>query len=716
MTDIDALLAAMTIEDKAGQLNMLAWGAPLTGSIAAGDATEAVREGKVGSLFNLVGAAQVERLQKVAVEETRLKIPLMFGYDVIHGQRTMFPIPLAEAGAFDPELWERTARAAAVEAAEDGQDLTFAPMLDVSRDPRWGRSCEGAGEDAWVTSRFGEAKTRGFQGRDVPLSTPDSVAACAKHFCGYGAVTAGREYAAGDVSMRTVREVYLPPFEAALRAGVATIMPSLSSLNGEPLTASRTFLADWLRVRQGFEGVVISDYGAIRELMNHGVAGDEAEAAAAAIKVGCDYDMMGYIYVDHLPEAVRRGLVSIAEVDACVRRVLVLKQQLGLFEDPYRRCRGTRSKRVTEEHRALAREAARRSAVLLTNAKGLVPLVPGCQRIAVIGPLADATREMVGPWAAAADPGEGVTVLAGLHAAYPEARIDHQPGVTIKDGDTSGIAAAVTAAKAADVVVLCVGEAAALSGEATSRTNLDLPGHQRALAEAVLDAGTPVIAIVFCGRPPLVAWLAERADALLCAWFLGNEAGHALADLLSGRAVPTGRLAMTWPRSMGQVPIFYGETPSGRPRNPADHYTSKYLDSENTSLFPFGHGLATTTFAVSHLRADAEVLAPGQHLAVTCNVVNTGQRAGEATLFLFVRDPVASVTRPALELRGFAKLVLEPAASGTAHFPIGIDDVAFTGDGYTRVVEPGAIDLLVGQSADHEGLLKVGVMVEGGIA
>ncbi len=714
MTDIDTLLATMTLEEKAGQLNMLAWGAPLTGSIAAGDATEAVREGKVGSLFNLVGASQVERLQRVAVEETRLKIPLMFGYDVIHGQRTMFPIPLAEAGAFDPDLWERTARAAAIEAAEDGQDLTFAPMLDVSRDPRWGRSCEGAGEDAWVTSRFGEAKTRGFQGPDV--SAPDAVAACAKHFCGYGAVMAGREYAAGDVSMRTIREVYLPPFEAALRSGVATIMPSLSALNGEPLTASRSFLAGWLRARQGFEGVIISDYGAIRELMNHGVAGDEAEAAAAAIKVGCDYDMMGYIYVDHLPEAVRRGLVTPAEVESCVRRVLVLKDQLGLFEDPYRRCRGTRDERTRAAHRSLAREAARRSAVLLTNAKRLVPLAPGCQRIAVIGPLADATREMVGPWAAAADPGAGVTVLAGLRNAYPEATIDHQAGVAIKDGDTSGIAAAVAAARAAETVVLCLGEAAYLSGEATSRTDLDLPGHQRALAEAVLDTGTPVIAIVFCGRPPIIPWLAERAQALVCAWFLGNEAGHALADLLSGRVAPSGRLAMTWPRSMGQVPIFFGETPSGRPRNPADHYTSKYLDSENTPLFPFGHGLATTTFALSDLRVDTEVLAPGRQLGVACTVANTGPLAGEATLFLFVRDPVASVTRPALELRGMAKLVLEPAASGMAHFAIGIDDVAYTGEDFSRIIEPGAINLLVGQSADPDGLLKVRVRVESGVA
>ncbi len=705
MTDIDALIAAMTIEEKAGQLNMLAWGLALTGSTGAGDATADVRAGRVGSLINLVGAADVERLQRVAVEETRLKIPLFFGFDVIHGHRTMFPLPIAEACAFDPELWARTARAAAIEATEDGQDLTFSPMIDVARDPRWGRTCEGAGEDPWVAARLGEAKTRGYQG--PALDAADSIAGCAKHFCGYGAVLAGREYAPSEMSEQTLRDVYLPPFEAAVRAGVAAIMPALNALNGVPMTANAPLLQDWLRDRLGFAGVVISDYGAVRELMNHGVAGDEAEAAALAIKAGCDIDMMGYTYVGHLAGAITRGLCTVADVDRCVRRVLAFKERLGLFADPYRRCRaGTRS-----SFRPLAREAAVRSVVLLTNGGGVVPLMPGRQRIAVLGPLADAPREMVGSWAAKADPAASVSVLAGLRAAYPDAILDHHAGVSIEGGGTEGIAAAVAAAGHADAVVLCVGEGAVLNGEATSRSDLDLPGWQRRLAEAVLDTGTPVIAIVFCGRPPVVPWLAERARALICAGVLGSEAGHALADVISGAVAPRGRLAMSWPRRMGQIPIFAGAAPNGRPFNPDDHYTSKYLDCSNQPLFAFGHGLATTGFELGDPRAEPAVIAPGRRLAVTISVANTGGRSGEATLFLFLRDPVASVVRPALELRGVGKITLEAGRSGTVGFELTTADMAFAGaDG--AVLEPGAIEILVGPSAETATLRSVRIRVE----
>ena len=711
MTDISALLAEMTIEEKAGQLNMLAWGAPLTGAYAAGDATDMVRAGKVGSLLNLVGAKRVETVQRVAVEETRLGIPLFFGNDVVHGHHTVFPLPIAEAGVFDPAIWEATARIAATEAALDGQDLTFAPMIDVARDPRWGRTAEGAGEDAWVNARFGVAKTRGFQGSG--LGAPDALAACAKHFLAYGAVTAGREYAATDVSERTMREVYLPPFEAAVAAGVATIMPALSDLAGVPLTAHVPLLRDWLRGRQGFEGVVISDYGAIRELINHGIAGDQAEAAAAAIKAGCDIDMMGYSYVDHLSEALRRGLVTIDDIDACVLRVLTFKRDLGLFDDPYRRCRGA-TPRVTvmEERRRFARDVAARSAVLLTDRNAIVPLAPGRQRIALIGPLANSPRDMAGCWAVTADRDKGVTVLAGLREAYPDATIDHAPGVAMTDDDRSGITKAVTAATRADVVVLCVGEAEWMSGEATSRTDLDLPGNQRALAEAVLATGTPVVAIVFSGRPPIIPWLAERADALIAAWFLGDEAGGALGDLLSGRVGFSGRLAMTWPRGMGQVPIFHGQRPSGRPMNPDDKYTSKYIDSPNTPLFPFGHGLSTTAFTYAALKADGGVLRADDPLHVEMTVTNQGRRRGEATLFLFIRDPVARVTRPVLELRGVAKIVLDPGARGTVAFSLSLGDVAFPGDGDDRIVEAGDIDILVGPSAAPEGLQTIRVWVD----
>ena len=705
MTDIDALIAAMTIEEKAGQLNMLAWGAPLTGAIAAGDATGAVRDGKVGSLINLVGAADVAEVQRVAVEETRHKIPLFFGYDVIHGHRTLYPVPIGEAGAFDPDLWERTARSAAVEASADGQDIAFSPMVDVSRDPRWGRTVEGAGEDPWLAARFGEAKVRGYQAPG--LRATDALSGCAKHFCAYGKVQAGREYAPSDVSPRAVREVYLPPFEAAVKAGVAAIMPSLNALDGVPMTANKPLLQGWLRDRLGFDGLVISDYGAVRELVNHGTAADVAAAAALCIQAGCDVDMMGYAYVDHLPEAVKRGLCTVAEVDVCVRRVLRFKERLGLFADPYRRCRLGEPPLA----RTLSREAAVKSIVLLKNEGGLLPLAGGRRRIAVLGPLADAPRQMNGSWAAKGNPFASVGVLAGLRTAFPEADLDTREGVAIEGGGIDGIAAAVEAARGADVVVLCVGEGVSLNGEATSRTDLDLPGHQRALAEAVLDAGRPVVAVVFCGRPPIVPWLADRAQALVCAWLLGSEAGHAVADVLCGAQPPSGRLAMTWPRSMGQVPIFFGSGPNGRPFDPTDHYTSKYLDCPNEPLFPFGHGLATTTFSLSDLRADGDVLAEGQPLRVTIAVANTGPRAGEATLFLFLRDPVARVVRPRLELRGVAKAMLRPGESRDLGFDLVAADAAYPRDGYDAVLEPGALDILVGQSAAPGALSTIRVRV-----
>ena len=701
----------MTIEEKAGQLNMLAWGYALTGSVGAGDATGAVRAGTVGSLINLVGAADVERVQRVAVEESRLKIPLFFGFDVIHGHRTLFPLPIGEACAFDPDLWERTARAAAIEATADGQDVTFAPMIDVARDPRWGRACEGAGEDPWVASRFGEAKVRGFQGSGAGggLDGATVIAGCAKHFCGYGAVQAGREYAPSDVSERSVREVYLPPFAAAVRAGVATIMPSLNALNGVPMTAHRPLIEGWLRGRLGFEGLVISDYGAVRELVNHGIAADVAEAAALAIKAGCDMDMMGYAYVDHLPDAVARGLCTTADVDRCVRRVLAFKERLGLFADPYRRCRARAEARSS--FRPLAREAAGRSIVLLKNEEFLVPIAPGRQRIAVLGPLADAPREMVGSWAAKGDPAACVGVLAGLRVAYPDATLEHHAGVALVGGGTGGIAEAVAMAGRADVVVLCVGEGATMNGEATSRTDLDLPGHQRRLAEAVLATGTPTVAVVFCGRPPIVPWLAEAADALVCAWMLGSEAGPALADVLSGAVAPTGRLAMTWPRAMGQVPIFAGAPPNGRPFNPDDRFTSKYVDSANAPLFPFGHGLATTRFAVTDARSDRDILTPDGEIGVSVAVANTGERSGTATIFLFIRHPVSRVVRPALELRGVTRITLEPGRGGEVRFIVTGADVAMPDTDGGDVVEPGALDILVGPSAAPETLLSISIHV-----
>ena len=544
-------------------MTLVSAGAAVTGPGGPVDHLLAVRSGAVGAICNLWGAEQTQKLQRIAVEETRLGIPVLFTMDVIHGHRTIFPVPLAEVGAFDPGLWERTARTAAAEAAADGVAMTYAPMLDVARDPRWGRIVESPGEDPWVAARYAHAKIRGFQGQD--LAATDSLAATAKHVAAYGAVIAGREYAPVDVSERSLHEIYLPPFEEAVEAGVAGIMPAFHNLAGMPMTANRAVLRDLVRGRWGFEGVNVSDYAAIAELVVHGVAADLEEAAALALRAGVDIDLMGNAYASGLPGALERGLVMLADVDAAVRRILTLKGALGLFDDPYGRGRGLTSEQLAA-HRALAREAARRAIVLLTNRSAVLPLSRNGGRIAAIGPLAHAPADMLGPWAADGRPEEAVTILEGLRAAFPAREVTHAPGTEIDGDDTDGIAAALDLARAADVVVLCLGEARAMSGEAASRARPDLPGRQAELAKAVLDLGKPVVVSLSSGRPLMVPWLFERADAVLAIWFLGSEAGHAVGDILSGKHNPSARLPVSWPVDVGQIPIFYAQRPSGRPR------------------------------------------------------------------------------------------------------------------------------------------------------
>ena len=499
MGRIDNLLATMTLEEKIGQLTMVAASRTVTGPAKLADPAERIRAGRVGALLNLWGADETRAAQRLAVEESRLGVPLLIGLDVVHGHRTIFPVPLAEACLFDPVLWEETARAAAEEATMDGVAMTFAPMVDVARDPRWGRIVEGPGEDPWVASAFAAAKTRGFQGHD--LSAADSLAATAKHLGAYGVATAGREYASADISERTLHEVYLPAFAAAVAAGAAAIMPAFNDVAGAPTTANAALLQGWLRGRLGFDGVLVSDYNAIAELLDHGVAGDIAEAATLALKAGVDIDMMSDAYAKGLPEALRRGLVSMAEIDASVRRVLALKKRLGLFDDPYRR--GAAGSHVTahaaSRRRDLAREVARRAIVLLANGRGVLPLSPDIRRMALIGPLAAARQEMLGPWALAGRGEDAVSILEGLVAALPNCRIKCAAGVDIAGDDARGIPAALDICRNADAVVLCLGEAASMSGEAASRADLGLPGRQRALAEAVLDLGKPVVALVSSG-------------------------------------------------------------------------------------------------------------------------------------------------------------------------------------------------------------------------
>ena len=711
MSRIEQLIDAMTLEEKLGQLTMTACSYAVTGPVLAGDSTDAIRTGAIGNLLNLFGPGPIRELQRIAVEQSRLGVPLLVGLDVIHGHRTLFPIPLAEAASFDPEAWERSAREAAREAAADGVAMTFAPMLDVSRDPRWGRTAEGPGEDAWLGARMARAKVRGFQGND--LAAHDAIAAVAKHFCAYGPVTAGRDYASVDISERALREVHLPAFTAAVEAGVVAVMPAFTDLAGIPMTAHRTLLRECLRDRLGFNGVLVSDYNAIGELLKHGVAADLADAAALALKAGVDIDMMSDAYRRGLPVALQRGQVVIEEIDEAVWRVLRLKERLGLFEDPYRRGARTESPAALAERRQFARTLAARSLVLLENDSEVLPLRGPLRRVAVIGPLADAPREMRGPWWAAGEAEAQVSVVAGLRQGWPTVELRIAAGVPINGAERSEIGAAAALCEGADAVLLCLGEAATMSGEAASRAEPILPGEQRALAEAVLERArahqVPVIAILFSGRPLVIPWLSEQADAVLAAWFPGCEAGHAIFDVLSGAVSPSGRTPLSWPRSVGQIPVFFGQRPSGRPARPDDPFTSKYLDLPNEPLYPFGHGLTYGRCRLANLRASPEVACRDDVLVVEVDVVNEGARAVEETVFLFTRDPIASVTRPLLELRGFARIALQPSEARRVHLSLPASELEFPGIDLQPVFEPGQIELLVGPCADRTRCLVTAI-------
>jgi beta-glucosidase len=711
MSRIDTLIGAMTLAEKLGQLTMTASSYAVTGPVIAGDSTAAIKAGTIGNLLNMVGAAHVREMQRLAIEESRLGIPLLIGFDIVHGHRILFPVPLGEAALFDAETWALTARESAKEAAAEGLAMTFAPMLDVSRDPRWGRGVEGPGEDPWLGARIAEAKVRGFQGSG--LAAPDALAAVAKHYCAYGAVTAGRDYASVDVSERTLREVYMPPFAAAVASGVAAIMPAFTDLAGIPMTAHKELLRGWLRGRWGFTGVIVSDYNAIAELMHHGIAADLAEAAAHALKAGVDIDMMSDAYRHGLPTALARKLVSMAEIDESVRRVLTLKERLGLFDDPYRRGATPEPAEAFTHRRQLARAVGARAIVMLKNDKETLPLAASLRRLAVVGPLADAPAEMSGPWWGAADREGEVSVVAGLRAILGASKVLHAPGVAIDSDDASGIEAALHLCATADAILLCLGEAATMSGEAKSRAYLDLPGKQRRFAEAVFEhahaLGKPVIVVLFSGRALPVPWLVEKADAVLAAWFLGSEAGNAIGDVLTGRVSPSGRTPVTWPRAAGQIPIFFGERNGGRPANPADPYTSKYLDVPNEPLFPFGYGLTYGRFALTNLRVTPLEVEDIDTMQISVDVRNEGARAAQETVFLFTHDKIASVARPLLELKGFAKIELQPGEAGTVTLSLRASELRFLGIDLEPVFEPGEVEILVGPCADRLQLLSAAV-------
>lgn len=714
---IEALLARMTLEEKLGQLTLYNGGLAQTGPVVMTADPDAVRRGRVGAVMNLFGAEATCALQRQAVEESRLGIPLLFALDVIHGFRTIFPVPLAEAATFDPQLAEQTARVAALEASAAGLHWTFAPMVDIARDARWGRIVEGSGEDPYLGSLMAAARVRGFQGKD--LREPSTIMACAKHFVAYGGAEGGRDYNTVDLSERTLREVYLPPFEAAVRAGALSVMSAFNEIGGIPASADRRLLTDVLRGEWGFEGLVVSDYTAIWELLFHGIAADSAEAGRKALVAGVDMDMVSGIYVHKLAEEVRSGRLPEAVVDEAVRRVLRVKYRLGLFEDPYRYCRDPERERrllLAAEHRRLAREVATKAIVLLKNEGNLLPLADTLRTLAVIGALATDSASVLGPWAATGRPGEAVTILEGLRAALPQTRVLYAPGypeappggfqeivATALSPDTSRFAEAVAVAAQADVVLLVLGEHRELSGEAASRASVTLPGAQEALARRILATGKPVVVVLMNGRPLVIPYLAEAAPAILETWFLGSEMGNAVADVLLGRASPGGRLPVSFPRATGQEPLYYNHKPTGRPPRAEEKYTSKYLDVHWSPLYPFGYGLTYTTFAYRNLRLSSSRLGLQDTLRLTVEVTNTGTRAGEEVVQLYVRDEAASVTRPVRELKGFQRVALAPGETKTVTFELPVEALRFWGLENRWVVEPGWFTLQVGPSS-AEGL------------
>lgn len=691
---IDALLKQMTLEEKLGQLQL--FDGPNDDNY--NERIEMIRKGLVGGFMNVLGARRVNELQRIAVEQSRLKIPLLFGFDVIHGYRTIFPVPLGEASSWDPATVERTTSVAAAEARAAGINWVFAPMVDITRDARWGRIVEGAGEDPYLGAEMARARVRGFQGTDY--SAPDRVLACAKHFVAYGAAEAGRDYNTTDLSEWTLRQIYLPPFKAAVEAGVGTLMSAFNDLNGVPASANPFTLTRVLRGEWKFDGFVVSDYTAVPELIAHGLAANEAEAVYYALGAGLDMEMVSHLFSTHGPRLIKDGKLTMEQIDEAVRRILRIKFRLGLFDRPYVDEARERTLILNPEHVKVAREAAARSMVLLKNENNLLPLSKELKSIAVIGPLADDRNAPLGPWHAAGRPEDVVTLLAGVRAKVgPKTKVMYAKGCEIEGGSTEGFSEAVRLAQQADVVILAVGESAEMSGEAASRTSLDLPGHQLELIKAIHATGKPIIVVLMNGRPLTIGWVAENVPAILETWFAGIQAGHAIADVLFGDVNPGGKLPVTFPRTVGQVPLYYNHKNTGRPPQEDNKYTSKYLDAQWTPLFPFGFGLSYTQFRLTNLQLSATRIRRDENLTVTAEVENIGQRPGDEVVQLYIRDVAASVTRPVRELKGFRRLTLQPGEKRTVRFTLGPEQLGFYDRQMRFVVEPGEFKVYVGNSS-----------------
>ena len=713
---VDDLIRRMTLEEKAGQLQIMAsaWGGgaalslnpPGNGSDFQQQVTDA-RKGQLTGVFNGNGARMAQILQTAAAKESRMKIPLMFAADIIHGHRTIFPVPLAEVASFEPDLARRTAEAAAFEASGAGIDWTFSPMVDVARDQRWGRGVEGGGEDPFLGSLFAAARVEGFQGRN--LKSNEHLLACIKHFAAYGAAESGLDYNVVDISDRRLREVYLKTYKAGFDAGALSAMASFNEINGVPSTGNHWLMTDLLRGEWGFQGFVVSDYTGDEEMIAGGFAKDGRDAAKLAFLAGVDMSMQSGLYRQHLPSLVRSGEVTQSKVDESVRRVLALKAMLGLFDDPFRRIDPKResARSLLPQTRAVAREAGRKAIVMLKNEGELLPLPRSGKRIALIGPFAAGAHDLVGPWVVYGDDAKAVDLATGVRAAVANpASVTVAQGSGVEEALAGGIEQAVAAARAADIVVLAIGEGANMSGEAQSRTEIIVPPPQQALAEAVATTGKPMVVVLKHGRALALEGAVASAQAILATWFLGTETGNAIADVLFGAYGPSARLPASFPLRSGQEPYYYAHKPTGRPNPPGElqPYKAHFRGIPNAALYPFGHGLTYGRIEYSAFSQSAPTLPMNGTIEIAATIANRGSRAAEEVVQLYIHDRVASITQPVRELKAFRKIALAPGQSQVVRFTLRPSDLAFIGRDGRWVTEPGAFDVWIAPSAESDGV------------
>lgn len=703
---VDSLLKLMTLDEKIGQMNQYngPWAAtgPLTNE---GNLVGQIKEGKVGSMLNVTGVKRTRELQDLAMQ-SRLKIPLLFGQDVIHGFRTIFPIPLGEAASWDLKAMEAGARVAAVEASAAGVHWTFAPMVDIARDPRWGRVMEGAGEDTYLGSLIAKARVKGFQGNG--FGDTASVMACAKHFAAYGAAVGGRDYNSVDMSLRQLHETYLPPFKAAVDAGAATFMNSFNDINGIPATGNKYIQRDILKGQWKFKGFVVSDWGSIGEMINHGYSKDNKEAGMQAANAGSDMDMESRSYIQHLAALVKEGKVKMAVVDDAVRRILRKKFEMGLFADPYKFSNENREKTQwnNPQHRVVARDIAKKSIVLLKNEKQVLPVSKQTGSIALIGPFVKAKSDHLGFWSYdwPDDSTRIVSLWDGVKSKVSaQTKMLYAKGCGITELDKTGFAEAVETARKADYVILTVGETRDMSGEAKSRSSIQLPGVQEELVKEIVSLGKPTVVMISAGRPLVFNWTADHAPAILYTWWLGTEAGNAMADVLFGDYNPSGKLPMSFPRTEGQIPIYYNHYFTGRPaKNDSDrHYRSAYTDLSLYPKYAFGHGLSYSSFEYSEIQLSAPAFHAGQSLTATVSLTNKSKTAGTETVQLYIRDITASVVRPVKELKGFSQVTLAAGETRSVSFTLTADDLRFYNDQLQYIYEPGKFKLFIGTSSDN---------------